>query len=101
MRALRAREAQGFLTVAEAQELAALLTKADAAEVAQTAPSLAILQQQAQDTAQQNRALEALIERRERLAARLAALLDEARAEQRAIDSEVQRILQTSGAAPS
>ncbi len=92
---LRARD---NLNPPEAAELNELLPRADSHEAELLAPHTRALQAQNEARAAENRQLAALVERRQRLANQLAEALQTARAERRAIDLELQSILQAPAA---
>lgn len=83
------------LTSHQAAELSDLLARADAHETALLTPHTRALEAENQSREAENRRLVALVERRQRLANQLAQSLQMARAERRAIDLELQSILQT------
>jgi len=92
-RQLQVRAAEGALSDAEAHKLAQLAAELESTEAAVLAPALQRLRDERRLTAATNGALETMLRREEALAERLRTVLDEANAEQKAIRSEVERIL--------
>lgn len=90
---LRTLEDTGSLSQPEQSELSLMLQRLDEAEAAQLAPATTQLRRERKNMEAQNQSLQALVRRQEALAARLQALLDEARVERRAIAEEQARIL--------
>jgi hypothetical protein len=101
---LRRREQEGTITGAEREELGELVHDIEAAEAVLLQPVTERLGEERRAVEAQNSALQALVDRRERLAARLDQVLQEARSERRAIEQELAQILSgdgtASGAAP-
>ena len=90
---LRQRQRENVLTEAEQAELALLLQELEAAEATYLTPATERLRQQRGTLETQNRALEVLALRKEALVLRLRDFLAEARAERRAIESELAAVL--------
>jgi hypothetical protein len=98
---LREREEDGVLTEAEQAELARMIAEIEDAEAAYLAPAAERLRAERAQIAAKNAALQELIRRKEELVQRLEKMLDEVKAERRAIDEELERILGSSTASTS
>jgi hypothetical protein len=90
---LRQRELDGALTEAEQKELQLLVQEIERAEADYLGPATERLRHEREGIEAQNRALQALLHRKEALVARLQTVLAESQAEQQAIDEELARIL--------
>jgi small-conductance mechanosensitive channel len=98
---LRHLEEEGVLTEAEQAELERMVAEIEAAEAAYLAPGTERLRAERAQIAAKNAALQELIRRKEELVQRLEKMLDEVKAERRAIDEELERILGSSTASTS
>jgi hypothetical protein len=96
--ALREREEQGVLTQAEQAELARMIEEIETAEAAYLSPATERLRAERAQIASQNAALQELIGRKAALARRLEQMVTEVKAERRAIEEELERILGSSPA---
>jgi len=90
---LRERESAGVLGDAERTELTLLIDELEAAEARYLRPATQRLRDEREIVETQNRALEVLVRRKERLAQRLEDFLAEAQAERRAIEGELAAVL--------
>lgn len=90
---LRELRAGSELTSAQSADLEGLLAQADAYEAAILAPRNRVLEEETLALKKQNQQLASLVERRRKLVNRLATTLEAARAEQSAIDRELQQLL--------
>ena len=90
---LRQRQQENRLVEAEQAELAALIRELEAGEAAYLTPATERLRREREAREAQNHALEKLILRKVGLLRRLRTFLDEARAERRAIASELATVL--------
>lgn len=90
---LRERESAGVLGEGERAELTRLIGELQAAEARYLKPATKRLRDEREIVETQNRALEALVRRKERLAQRLEDFLAEAQAERRAIEGELAAML--------
>lgn len=94
-RELQQKEDEGILSVSEREELQALIQIIEDAETVYLRPATERIRQERFKIAEQNRALEALIQRKERLARRLERILSLSLAEREKINAEVAAILNT------
>jgi hypothetical protein len=90
---LRRKEDEGALTPEERAELSALIHEIEDAEAVYLDPATERLARECETLETQNRELEALLQRKQALRARLETMLTEAQAERQAIEEEVSRIL--------
>jgi hypothetical protein len=90
---LRDRQSAGVLEDTERAELTLLMDELQAAEARYLRPATQRLQDEREIVEAQNRALEVLLRRKERLAQRLEDFLAEAQAERRAIEGELAAVL--------
>lgn len=89
---LRKRELEGVLTDAEQVELSQMIQGVESAEAAYLRPATERLRREREQVEVQNRALQALAQRKGTLVARLGSVLAELEAERQAIDEELVRI---------
>jgi hypothetical protein len=90
---LRQREAEGRLSEEERATLAAMLRELDEQEEALLGPAIERMRAERERLETQNENLRSLLQRQERLADRLRAVISDAEQERKAIHSEVERIL--------
>ena len=90
---LRERELAGALGDAERTELTLLIDALQAAEAQYVEPATHRLRNEREVIDVQNRALETLVQRKEKLAERLEGFLAETQAERRAIERELAAVL--------
>jgi hypothetical protein len=90
---LRQRELAGALSEQEQGELSLLVQELECEEATHLNPATEQLRQERATIEAQNRALQALVARKETLVTKLRAVLEEAETERQAIDEEVARIL--------
>lgn len=88
-----AQDAGTALTSDEQAELAALLQHIEDAEAVYLRPANERLRREATEKEARNRALEALVRRKDTMVKRLESVLSELETERRAIDDEVRRLL--------
>lgn len=81
------------MTEAEQDELRLLIEEIESAEAKYLRPATERLRREREGVEAQNRALQALLHRKEALVARLRTVLAESQAERQAIDEEMARIL--------
>ena len=98
---LRQREDEGTLPEAEQTELARMIEEIEGAEAAYLKPATEHLRAQRAALAADSAAVQDLLRREEALAQRLTQTLAEAKAERRAIEEELGRIVSQSGAPPA
>lgn len=91
--ALRQREEEGVLTRAEQAELQRMIEEIEGAEAAYLGPATQRLRAERAQLASQTAALQELIDRKEALVRRLEQVVTEVKAERRAINEELERIL--------
>jgi hypothetical protein len=91
------RQREGHLSEAEQAELAALIGELQAAEARYLNQATERMRQERDTMEAQNRSLADLVRRKQALAQRLGSVLVEARAEQRAIESELASVLAGNG----
>jgi len=94
---LRDREAEGQLSPDEQVELEQLITTMESAEASYLQRAAERMRAERQLIEAQNRDLEELVTRREKLASRLHSLIAEAQAERQSISEELGRILGRTG----
>ncbi len=91
--ALRQREVDGALTAAEQAELRQMIQEIERHEAAYLRPATARLRVERERLEAQNRALQAVVQRKEAFALRLRAVLADLETERQALDAELARIL--------
>jgi len=90
---LRDREEEGRLTDDERAELTAMIAEVEAMEATTLRPATERLRAERERLEAQNRDLQGVLERKERLALRLRDVLSAAETERRQLDEELARIL--------
>ena len=90
---LRQCEVDGALTAAEQAELRQMIQEIESHEAAYLRPATARLRAERERLEAQNRALQAVVQRKEAFAMRLRVVLAELATERQAIDAELARIL--------